>query len=130
MELLGKIILVTGGAGLIGSKIIDQLLAEGVAKILVVDNFTRGTELNLEGALASGRVSLVREDIRNYSAIAPLFVGIDAVFHQAAIRITLCADQPRECMEVLYQGTFNVLQACVESKVKKIVRTQPILLVK
>ncbi len=122
MDLKGTSILVTGGCGLIGSTIIDQLLREHEPRrIVVLDNLVRGTTINLEAALASGRVELVRTDIRDFAAIRPYFSGIDAVFHQAAIRITLCAEQPRECLEVLVDGTFNVLTACVQANVKKLV---------
>jgi UDP-glucose 4-epimerase len=122
MNLTDKTILVTGGCGLIGSTIIDQLLeAARPRKIVVVDNLVRGTLLNLEPARRSGRVELVREDVRRFDRIRPLFDGVDAVFHQAAIRITQCATEPRECLEVLVDGTFNVLQACVEAGVKKVV---------
>jgi UDP-glucose 4-epimerase len=122
MNLHNKTVLVTGGCGLIGSTIIDQLLAaEPPRRIIVLDNLVRGTLLNLEGALATGRVQLVRQDIRDFAAIRPHFEGVDAVFHQAAIRITQCAAQPRECLEVMIDGTFNVLEACVQAGVKKIV---------
>jgi UDP-glucose 4-epimerase len=122
MDTTGKVILVTGGCGLIGSTIIDQLLAASPPKrIVVIDNLSRGTLLNLEPALQGGRVELVREDIRCYDRIRPSFQGVDAVFHQAAIRITRCAQEPRECLEVLVDGTFNVLQACVEAGVKRVV---------
>ena len=122
MNLSGKKILVTGGCGLIGSTIIDQLLAaHPTASVVVVDNLSRGTLLNLEPALATGRVKLVREDIRYYDRIRPLFDGVDAVFHQAAIRITRCAQEPRECLEVLIDGSFNVFQASVEAGVKRLV---------
>ena len=122
MEIADKLVLVTGGCGLIGSTIIDRLLVAGPPKrILVIDNLSRGTLLNLEPALQSGRVELVREDIRNYDRIRPWFQGVDAVFHQAAIRITRCAKSPRERLEVLVDGTFNVLQACVEAGVKRVV---------
>jgi UDP-glucose 4-epimerase len=117
-----KKVLVTGGCGLIGSTIIDQLLiAASDAQIVVIDNLSRGTLLNLESALSSGRVELVREDIRYFDRIRPYFDGVDAVFHQAAIRITRCAQEPRECLEVLVDGTFNVLQACVEAEVQRVV---------
>lgn len=122
MNLAGKKILVTGGAGLIGSTIIDQLLdAEPTVRIVAVDNLTRGTLLNLERALATGRVELVEQDVRYFDRIRPLFDGVDAVFHQAAIRITRCAQEPRECLEVLIDGTFNVLEACVQAGVQRIV---------
>jgi UDP-glucose 4-epimerase len=122
MNLTDKLILVTGGCGLIGSTIIDQLLETcRPRKIIVIDNLVRGTLLNLEHAMESGRVELMREDVRRFDRIRPLFEGVDVVFHQAAIRITQCASEPRECLEVLVDGTFNVLQACVEAGVKKVV---------
>ncbi len=122
MELVDKTILVTGGCGLIGSTIVDQLLAGcRPRRVIVLDNLTRGTRLNLESALASGRVELIEKDIRHREAIRSHFDGVDAVFHQAAIRITRCAQEPRECLEVLIDGTFNVLEACVESGVRKVV---------
>jgi UDP-glucose 4-epimerase len=122
MDLTAKTVLVTGGCGLIGSTIVDQLLRQQPPRrIIVIDNLTRGTLLNLDQALQSGRVELVREDIRHFERIRPYFDGVDAVFHQAAIRITRCAEVPRDCLEVLIDGTFNVLQACVEAKVRKIV---------
>jgi UDP-glucose 4-epimerase len=122
MELKNKKFLVTGGCGLIGSTIIDQLLlAAPDSQIVVIDNLSRGTLLNLESALRTGRVELVREDIRHFDRIRPWFKGVAAVFHQAAIRITRCAQEPRECLEVLIDGTFNVLQACVEAEVQRVV---------
>ena len=122
MNLAGKTVLVTGGCGLIGSTIVDQLLADQApARIIVVYNLVRGTLLNLESALSSNRVELQQADIRDFERIRPLFDGVDAVFHQAAIRITLCAEQPRECLDVLVTGTFNVLTACVEAGVQKLV---------
>jgi UDP-glucose 4-epimerase len=117
----GRSFLVTGGAGLIGSHIVDQLLDAGAARIVVLDNMSRGTTANLAGALSRGPVELHRLDVRDARAIAPHFVGIDGVFHQAAIRITRCADAPRECLEVLIDGTFNVLEACVAHGVRKVV---------
>ncbi len=122
MDLRHKTVLVTGGCGLIGSAIIDQLLnAEPKCRVRIVDNLSRGTLLNVERSMASGRVELVQEDIRHFSRIRPHFDGVDAVFHQAAIRITRCAQEPRECLEVLVDGAFNVLQSCVEAGVRRIV---------
>lgn len=66
-------------------------------------------------------MELVKNDIRHFDQIRPHFDGVDIVFHQAAIRITACAEQPRECLEVLIDGSFNVVQACVEAKVKKLI---------
>ena len=122
MNLENAKILITGGAGLIGSTIVDQLLANcHPESIVVVDNLTRGTKHNLAAGLSSGKVELIETDIRDVQTLRPLFDGVDAVFHQAAIRITRCAQAPRECLEVLVDGTFNVLECCVDAGVKKIV---------
>lgn len=114
-------VLVTGGAGLVGSHLCDQLIDEGVAEIVVIDNFTRGRRSNLADALTSGKVRIVEGDIRDSALLAKTMDGIDIVFHQAAIRITQCAEQPRLAFEVLAAGTFNVLEAAVNAKVTKVV---------
>jgi UDP-glucose 4-epimerase len=122
MDLTGKTVLVTGGCGLIGSTIIDQLVRdEHVAEVRILDNLTRGTLLNIEWAQAHGNVQLHRVDIRRAADIRPLFDGVEVVFHQAAIRITACAEQWRECLEVLVDGTFNVVEAAVQAAVKRFV---------
>jgi UDP-glucose 4-epimerase len=121
MELAGSRVLVTGGAGLIGSHLVDQLLEAGAEEVIVLDNFVRGTEANLARALPSGRVRIVRGDIRDRQLLARALEGVDLLFHQAAIRITQCAEEPRLALEVLVDGTFNVLDAAVQAKVKKIV---------
>lgn len=114
-------VLVTGGAGLIGSHIVDQLLDEGAAEVRVFDNLVRGRMENLSQALATGRVQLVEGDVRDRDAVSAVVEGCDYVFHQAAIRITLCADRPRECLDVLVGGTFNVFDAAARAGVRKVV---------
>jgi UDP-glucose 4-epimerase len=121
MELKGAKALVTGGCGLIGSTIVDQLVQGGVGKVIVLDNLSRGTLLNLEWALENGPVELIYMDIRDRDAIRPHFKGVDVVFHQAAIRITACAERWRECQEVLVDGTFNVVEAAVQAGVRRFV---------
>jgi UDP-glucose 4-epimerase len=117
-----KTALITGGCGLIGSTIADQLIRdEHIGKIVIIDNLSRGTLYNIEWARKHGNIELVQKDIRQFDDIRPHFDGIDVVFHQAAIRITTCAEHPRECLEVLIDGSFNVAQACVEASVKKLV---------
>lgn len=114
-------VLVTGGAGLIGSHITDLLVEREVQEIVVLDNFTRGRRENLRNAIASGRVTLVEGDIRDRRLLAEVMDGIDVVFHQAAIRITQCAEDPRLALEVLVDGTFNVAEQAVKARVRKIV---------
>jgi UDP-glucose 4-epimerase len=114
-------VLVTGGAGLIGSHIVDRLVLEPAAEIVVLDNFTRGRRENLSAAMHTGRVSIVEGDIRNPATLAEVMKGIDVVFHEAAIRITQCAEEPQLAMDVLVQGTFNVLDAAVKARVRKVV---------
>jgi UDP-glucose 4-epimerase len=114
-------ILITGGAGLIGSHIADQAIAEGAREIVVLDNFVRGRRENLARAMASRRVTIVEGDIRDRKLVAEVMQGIEVLFHQAAIRITQCAEEPRLALEVLVDGTFNVLDAAVQAKVKRVV---------
>lgn len=114
-------VLVTGGAGTIGSTLVDQLLDAGVSHIVVLDNLVRGRRANLDDALASGRVALVDGDIRDAALVDDLTAGKDLVFHQAAIRITQCAEEPRLALEVLVDGTFNVVEAAAKHRVKKLV---------
>lgn len=113
--------LVTGGAGTIGSTIVDQLVAAGAAEVRVLDNFVRGRRENLAGALESGRVHVIEGDIRDRAVVGRATAGADVVFHQAAIRITQCAEEPRLALEVLADGTFNVLEAAVAAQVRKVV---------
>jgi UDP-glucose 4-epimerase len=120
-ELHGAQVLVTGGAGTIGSTIVDQLLDAGVDHIDVLDNLVRGRRANLDEALRSGRVSLVEGDIRDRDLVHDVTRGKDLVFHQAAIRITQCAEEPRLALEVLVDGTFNVLEAAVDASVDKVI---------
>jgi UDP-glucose 4-epimerase len=113
--------LITGGAGLIGSHIADGLVAEGVQEIVVLDNLTRGRSQNLEPAIASGKVTIVEGDIRDPDLVRRAMDGIDIVFHEAAIRITQCAENPRLAHDVLATGTFNILEAAVAANVKRVV---------
>ena len=117
----GSRFLVTGGAGFVGSTIVDQLLAAGAAEVRVIDNFVRGTWANLAEAQKSGRVEITEGDIGDVGLVDRLTQGVDYVFHEAALRITRCAESPRDGVEVLIVGTLNVLEACVMHKVKKII---------
>jgi UDP-glucose 4-epimerase len=119
--LSGAEVLVTGGAGTIGSTIVDQLLEAGAAHVDVLDNLVRGRVENLGSSMCSGRVSLIRGDLRDRDLVHDLTRGKDLVFHQAAIRITQCAEEPRLALEVLVDGTFTVLEAAAQHQVDKLV---------
>lgn len=120
-DLRGKRVLVTGGAGFIGSHIVDLLCDEGCIEIVVLDNMVRGRPENLGHALARGPVRLVHGDIRDGRLMAALVASADIVFHQAALRITHCAAEPRLAMEVMVQSTFDLLELCVKHEVEKVV---------
>jgi UDP-glucose 4-epimerase len=120
-QISGARFLITGGAGFVGSTIADQLIAAGASEVRIIDNFVRGTWSNVKSALASGKVKVTEGDIRDADLVDRLTDGVDYVFHQAALRITRCAEAPREATEVLMTGTLNVLESAVRHKVKKIV---------
>jgi UDP-glucose 4-epimerase len=122
MQIDGARILVTGGCGLIGSTTIDQLLREHQPeKIVILDNLARGSLANVEAALKDPRVQLVRGDIRDADVVRRVTDGMDAVIHMAALRITACAADPREAMQVMCDGSFNVIDAAHHAGVKKVV---------
>jgi len=114
-------ILVTGGAGFIGSHIVDGLLKEGVGEIVVFDNFLRGIKENLKSALNSGKVKIFEGSIKNPSQLKEAMRGVDYVFHEAALWLLECEEKPRDAVETNIVGTFNVCEAAVEAKVKKII---------
>jgi len=116
-----KRVLITGGAGLIGSHITDLVAKEQPREIIILDNFVRGRRENLQVAMDAFPLTIVEGDIRDRPLLAKLFDGVDIVFHQAAIRITQCAEEPRLAFDVLAGGTFDVLEAAVNAKVSKVV---------
>jgi UDP-glucose 4-epimerase len=122
MKIRDSKILVTGGCGLIGSTTIDLLLREhDPAKIVIYDNLVRGSTSNVEAALRDPRVELVQGDIRDIEQLNKVTQGMDAVIHMATLRITACAAEPREALEVMCVGSYNVLEAAQAANVKKVV---------
>lgn len=117
----GRKILITGGAGFMGSTTADQLLDAGAAEIRVLDNFIRGSHRNLERARRSGRLKVIEGDVRDKTTVDNAVAGVDYIFHLAALRITRCAEAPSEAVEVLMNGTSHVLESAVRHKVRKIV---------
>jgi UDP-glucose 4-epimerase len=121
VDLKGKRVLVTGGAGFIGSHIVDLLADEGCAEITALDNMIRGRPENIKEAMARGPVRLVNGDIRDRNLMASLVEAAEIVFHQAALRITHCAAEPRLGMQVMVQSTFDLLELCVKHEVEKVI---------
>ena len=120
-NLQGKRILVTGGAGFIGSHIIDLLCEENCSEIVAIDNMIRGRRENLKHAESRGPVRLIDGDICDSELMGSLVKSADVVFHQAALRITHCAAEPRLAMNVMVQSTFDLLELCVQHEVEKVV---------
>src|SRR3954452_13290407 len=120
-NLRGDRVLITGGAGMIGSHIADLVVEQEAREIVVLDDFVRGRRENLAWALANGNVEIVEGDIRDAKLVDELTEGIDVVFHQAAIRITQCAEEPRLAKEVMVDGTYNVLESAVNHRVRKVI---------
>lgn len=122
MDIDGAKILVTGGCGFVGSATINLLLRDfSPSRIVILDNLVRGSLANVASALADPRVELVHGDIRDNSTVLDVTAGMDAVIHLAALRITACSADPREALEVMCDGSFNVVDAARLKGVKKIV---------
>ncbi len=116
-------VMVIGGAGLIGSHLVEELLKEKVKKIIVYDNFCRGTYGNLETALKDNRVEIFKAggDILQADILDKAMENTDYVFHLAALWLLQCYEYPESAFEVNIRGTFNVIKACVKNKIKKLV---------
>jgi len=123
LNLKGKRILVVGGAGLIGSHIVDQLIDADVAEVVVYDNFFRGVRDNLREALQDPRVSVFPHggDILHSDILERAMEGIDGVFHLAALWLLQCHEYPRAAFDVNIRGTFNVIEAAIRKNVKRVV---------
>jgi len=123
MEIKGKRILVIGGAGFIGSHIVDQLIEEDVKSIVIYDNFCRGTYENIEKALKDPRVKVFEDggDILQTDILNAAVKESDMVIHLAALWLLQCYEYPRSAFEVNIRGTFNVLEACRDNKIQRLI---------
>jgi UDP-glucose 4-epimerase len=123
VDLKGKKVLVIGGAGFIGSHLVDELIKTDVGEIIVYDNFSRGTRDNLAAALDDPRVKIfaLGGDITQTDILNEAMKGVHGVFHLAALWLLHCHEYPRSAFEVNIRGTFNVLETCVANKVTRLV---------
>lgn len=123
MKLSSSSILVTGGAGFIGSHVVGELLAAGAGEVVIYDNLTRGKRSHIDGFLQDPRCRLFEDggDIRDTDILNAAVKGRDAVIHLAAMWLLHCKDYPRTAFHVNIEGTFNVLEACVRNNVKRLV---------
>jgi UDP-glucose 4-epimerase len=123
VELSGKRVLVIGGAGFIGSHVVAELLQTDVSKIVVYDNYARGKRSNIAESLEDPRVSIFEDggDIREVDVLNNAMKDVDAVVHLAAMWLLHCKDYPRTAFDVNIAGTFNVLEACVNNGIERLV---------
>jgi nucleoside-diphosphate-sugar epimerase len=120
-SLRGKRVLVTGGAGFIGSNLVDMLLDLGCEQVVVLDSMAQGHAQNLVRATLTDRLRLVEGDLRNPMIVRDAVAGVDTVFHQASPRATDCITNPRDAIEVMACATFDLLEECVRADVRKVV---------
>lgn len=123
MKTDGSKVLVIGGAGFIGSFVVSELLKTKVGKVIIYDNFARGKESNVSESLKDPRCEIYPNggDIRDIDILNDAMKGCDAVIHLAAMWLLHCKDFPRTAFHVNIEGTFNVLEACVQNNIKRLV---------
>jgi UDP-glucose 4-epimerase len=114
-------ILVTGGAGFIGSYVIEELIKLEPKKVIILDNLIRGSYANMKNFLKNPLVEFHNGDMRDLDLLENCISGTDYVFHMAALRINSCAANPREGFDVMLKSTFEVASLCVKHNVKKII---------
>jgi len=108
--------LVTGGAGFIGSHLVDELIKQGY-EVIVIDNLSNGKKENL-----NPKAKFYKKDVRDLKSIAPHFKGVDFVFHLAALpRVQFSIEHPIEANDNNINGTLNVLEAAKLAKVKRVI---------
>ena len=123
MDIVGKRILVIGGAGFIGSHVVAELLQTQVASVVIYDNMTRGKLGHVAQSLEDPRCQVFPDggDIRDFDVLNAAVAEADGVIHLAAMWLLHCKDYPRTAFDVNVQGTFNVLEACVNNKTDRLV---------
>lgn len=112
--------IVTGGAGFVGSHLVDSLLEDGI-EVISIDDYSGGKESNLAHHKGNKNLHEIKCDITDYNTLKKYFDGVDIVFHQAVSKMTVCLRDPRRDLEVNAEGTFNLLELSRDFGVKKFV---------
>jgi UDP-glucose 4-epimerase len=120
-KIQGSSILITGGAGFIGSYVVEELLKIKPAKIVILDNLVRGSQENMSSFFDNPVVDFIEGDIRDTALLEKCIADVDYVFHMAALRINACAASPREGFEVMMKSTFELAELCAKYKIKKVI---------
>lgn len=114
-------IFVTGGAGFIGSYVVEELLKYQPEKIIILDNLIRGSFENMRSFMDDPVVEFIEGDIRDFETLEKCIAKADYVFHLAALRINACAANPCEGFNVMMRSTFDLAELCVKHKIKKVI---------
>ncbi|MBN4051953.1 NAD-dependent epimerase/dehydratase family protein [Cytophagaceae bacterium AH-315-L13] len=114
-------IFLTGGAGFVGSYIIEQLIPSEPKKIIILDNMLRGTFYNMKSFIDNPIVEFIEGDIRDTDKVREIMSQSDYCFHLAALRINRCAADPKEAFDVMVKANFDVIEAAKDFKIKKFI---------
>lgn len=119
-KITGANIFITGGAGFIGSYIVEELLPHNPAKIIILDNFIRGSYANMVNFKDDARVEFIEGDIRDTALLESCIERAEYVFHLAALRINACAADQTVGFEVMVDATFRLVDLCKKHNIKKV----------
>jgi UDP-glucose 4-epimerase len=121
IKIRDSVIFISGGAGFIGSYLVEELLIHQPKKIIILDNLIRGSIDNMGTFNENPIVEFIEGDIRNNQLLENCISRSDYVFHMAALRINACAMNPDEGFEVMVKSTFTLASLCVKYNVKKVI---------